>query len=132
MNRIKVRHNRSTLVATMALIAVLSFHPLLRGDSVEGPPTQVREWSVTATTASQNVKFSGFSGAAVLVVNDSSSGPDVYITTKATASSSPSAGDSTFTVKTGESINLDIKFNQFSYIAASTTAAIRVIVTSQG
>jgi len=123
---------RAVVVSVLLLwtIILLSWEsPPARADSVSHPPGVVREWSVTATTASQNVVLSGFSGQAINVINDGTQ--TVYITTTNTSSNSPTNGDEFFTVGQNENRSLDIQFGQFSYIAAAATSAIRVTVLSQ-
>lgn len=99
-------------------------------DSISNPPGAVREYSVTATTASATVTLaSGVIGQSINVVNDGA--VTVYVTLTNTASATPTNGDQFFSVHAGESRSLDVQFYQFAYIAASSTCAIRVTVLSQ-
>lgn len=91
----------------------------------------VREWSVTASTTSANVSLASLKimGRAIQVINDGA--VTVYVVVNSNeATNSPTNGDEFFSVAASESTEIEVQFNQFSYIAASGTCAIRIRVVS--
>lgn len=117
------------------------FAQYIQGSAVDTAPVTLRQFVITTAAGTASVPLLLQSGAfggrgpskSVLLINDSvTAGEDIHFNLNTNTSVTPvtgTAGSFDCTLKPGERINIDGKFNTMAYKAAAGTPVLRAMIS---